>query len=304
MFPALYALLFGCPVGQGDVRVLLLIEQAYASWPTAASKAPQAWRNGPAGWRKPMQEQQTPAQRPAMAVVNPIIRLHEADNVVMARATLLPGTSVGDGVITAQRVPPGHKGAVRRIEAGEAVRKYNQIIGFATQAIAAGEHVHVHNVGMGDFVKDYAFSVDAKPTDYVPEPATFEGIVRPDGRVATRNYIGILTSVNCSAHTASLIADAFKRNPFTGYEPLTEFPNVDGVVALTHKTGCGMAAGEGLQILRRTLAGYARHPNFSHVIVLGLGCEVNQIGEMIREHGLDRIRNMDIQSMGGIGKTV
>ena len=115
----------------------------------------------------------------------------------------------------------------------------------------------------------------------------------------------ILTSVNCSAHTASLIADAFKRNPFTGYEPLAEFPNVDGVVALTHKTGCGMAAGEGLQLLRRTLAGYARHPNFSHVIVLGLGCEVNQISEMLREHKLtDRIRNMDIQSMGGIRKTV
>ena len=158
---------------------------------------------------------------------------------------------------------------------------------------------------MGDFAKDYAYGVDAKPTDYVPAPATFEGIVRPDGRVATRNYIGILTSVNCSAHTASLIADAFKRNPFTGYEPLAEFPNVDGVVALTHKTGCGMAAGEGLQLLRRTLAGYARHPNFSHVIVLGLGCEVNQISEMLREHKLtDRIRNMDIQSMGGIRKTV
>src|SRR3954462_13417887 len=252
-----------------------------------------------------MQEQQTLAQRPAMAVVNPIIRLHEADNVVMARATLLPGTSVGDGVITAQRIPPGHKVAVRRIEEGEVVRKYNQIIGFATQAIAPGEHVHVQNMGMGDFAKDYAYGVDAKPTDYVREPATFEGIVHPDGRVATRNYIGILTSVNCSAHTASLIADAFKRNPFTSYEPLTEFPNVDGVVALTHKTGCGMAAGEGLQLLRRTLAGYARHPNFSHVIVLGLGCEVNQIGGLIQEQRLaDRIRNMDIQSMGGTHKTV
>src|SRR4051812_34045516 len=252
-----------------------------------------------------MQEQQTVAQRPKVAVANPVIRLHEADSVVVARTTLLPGTPVANGATATQRIPPGHKAAVRRIEAGEPVRKYNQIIGFATQAIAPGEHVHVHNMGMGDFAKDYAYGVDAKPTDYVSEPATFEGIVRPDGRVATRNYIGILTSVNCSAHTASLIADAFKRNPFTGYEPLAEFPNVDGVVALTHKTGCGMAAGEGLQLLRRTLAGYARHPNFSHVIVLGLGCEVNQISELLREHKLtDRIRNMDIQSMGGIRKTV
>jgi altronate hydrolase len=230
-----------------------------------------------------MQEQQVLANRPT-TVVNTVIRLHDADNVVMARATLLPGAPVGDGAVATQRIPPGHKVALRRIEEGEVVRKYNQIIGFATQAIAPGEHVHVHNMGMGDFAKDYAYGVDAKPTDYVPEPATFEGIVRPDGPVATRNYIGILTSVNCSAHTASLIADAFKRNPFTGYEPLAEFPNVDGVVALTHKTGCGMAAGEGLQLLRRTLAGYARHPNFSHVIVLGLGCEVNQISELLREH--------------------
>ena len=123
--------------------------------------------------------------------------------------------------------------------------------------------------------------------------------------MATRNYIGILTSVNCSAHVAGLVADAFKRHPFTGFEPLQDYPNVDGVVALTHKTGCGMAAGEPLQLLRRTLAGYARHPNFSHVIVLGLGCEVNQIGELLREHKLtDRIRNMDIQSMGGTRKTV
>src|SRR3954470_8383766 len=149
-----------------------------------------------------MQEQQTPAQRPTMAVVNPIIRLHEADNVVMARATLLPGTSVGDGVITAQRIPPGHKVAVRRIEAGEPVRKYNQIIGFATQAIAPGEHVHVQNMGMGDFAKDYAYGVDAKPTDYVPEPATFQGIVRPDGRVATRQLDGLISRTTVTQEIA------------------------------------------------------------------------------------------------------
>ena len=149
-----------------------------------------------------MQEQQTVAQRPTMAVINPIIRLHQADNVVMARATLLPGTSVGDGVITAQRIPPGHKVAVCRIEEGEAVRKYNQIIGFATQAIAPGEHVHVHNMGMGDFAKDYAYGVDAKPTDYVPEPATFEGIVRPDGRVATRQLDGLISRTTVTQEIA------------------------------------------------------------------------------------------------------
>ncbi len=139
---------------------------------------------------------------------------------------------------------------------------------------------------MGDFAKDYAYGVDARPTDYANDPATFEGIRRADGRVATRNYIGILTSVNCSAHVAGLIADVFRRNPFTGEDPLAEFPNVDGVVALTHKTGCGMTEGEPLRLLRRTLAGYARHPNFSHVVALGLGCEVNQIGGLMEEQRL------------------
>jgi altronate hydrolase len=252
-----------------------------------------------------MQQPVTAPDQRVNKAVSPVIRLHPNDSVVIARTTIQPGIEVAKAVIATQRIPPGHKVAVRRIDEGAAVLRYNQIIGFATKAIAPGEHVHVQNMGMGDFAKDYAFGKDAKPTEYFPEPASFEGIVRSDGRVATRNYIGILTSVNCSGHVAGLIADAFKRNPFTGYQPLEEFPNVDGVVALTHKTGCGMSAGEPLDLLRRTLAGYARHPNFSHVVMLGLGCEVNQIGEMLREHKLaGTLRNMEIQSMGGTRKTV
>ena len=123
--------------------------------------------------------------------------------------------------------------------------------------------------------------------------------------MATRNYIGILTSVNCSAHVAGVVAEMFRRNPFTGDDPLADYPNVDGVVALTHKTGCGMTQDEPLRLLRRTLAGYARHPNFSHVIVLGLGCEVNQIGGLMEEQRLaGRLKAMDIQTMGGSRKTV
>ncbi|HTW29015.1 MAG TPA: altronate dehydratase family protein [Acetobacteraceae bacterium] len=240
-----------------------------------------------------------------MTAPSPVIRLHPDDGVVIARASLLPGTPVADGVAATDRIPAGHKVAVRAIAAGEPVRRYGQIIGFATQDIAAGQHVHVHNMGMGDFAKDYAFGEAAQPTQYFDSPATFQGIVRPDGRVATRNYIGILTSVNCSAHVAGLVADAFKRNPFTGADPLADFANVDGVVALTHKTGCGMTVGEPLRLLRRTLAGYARHVNFSHVIVLGLGCEVNQIGGLLEEQRLaGRLRAMEIQGMGGTRKTV
>ena len=158
---------------------------------------------------------------------------------------------------------------------------------------------------MGDFAKDYAYGVDVKPTPNFDLPATFEGIRRADGRVATRNYIGILTSVNCSAHVAGMVADMFKKNPFTGDNPLADFPNVDGVVALTHKTGCGMTQDEPLALLRRTLGGYARHVNFSAVVVLGLGCEVNQIGGLMQEQKLaGRLRAMDIQEVGGTRKTV
>ncbi|MCB4824630.1 UxaA family hydrolase [Roseicella aerolata] len=235
----------------------------------------------------------------------PVIRLNPEDGVVIARQVLPPGTPVGAGIAAAARIPAGHKIAVRRHAKGEPVRRYGQIIGFATEEILPGQWVHSHNLGMGDFSRDYAFGVDARPTEPVPVPATFQGILRADGRVATRNYIGIITSVNCSAHVAELIALAFRRNPLTGEDPLAPWPNVDGVVALTHKTGCGMTQGEPLTLLRRTLGGFARHANFSHVIAIGLGCEVNQIGGLLDEQRLSgRLRNMDIQEMGGTRKTV
>jgi len=218
---------------------------------------------------------------------------------------LLPGARITEKIVATERIPAGHKVATRAHAAGEPIRRYGQIIGFATQPIAPGQHVHVQNCAMGDFARDYAYGLDARPTAPIDTPATFEGIRRPDGRVATRNYIGILTSVNCSAHVAAMVADAFRRNPFTEENPLADFPHVDGVVALTHKTGCGMTQKEPLALLRRTLGGYARHANFSHVIVLGLGCEVNQIGGLIAEQRLaGRLKAMDIQTMGGTRRTV
>jgi altronate hydrolase len=174
----------------------------------------------------------------------PVIRLHPDDGVLIARSSLPPGMVVANGVTTVERIPAGHKVAIKPIALGEAIRRYGQIIGFATIPISPGQHVHTQNCGMGDFAKDYAFGVDVTPTPNFDLPATFEGIRRADGRVATRNYIGILTSVNCSAHVAGMVADIFKKNPFTGDNPLADFPNVDGVVALTHKTGCGMTQDE------------------------------------------------------------
>src|SRR5580765_3777815 len=201
------------------------------------------------------------------------IRLHPADDVVIARQQLVGGTTLIDEKVTVSGlVPPGHKVATKALAAGSPVRRYNQIIGFASRDIAAGEHVHLHNLAMGAFDRDYAFGADAKPTQFVVPAATFQGIVRDDGRVATRNYIGILSTVNCSATVARGISDYF-RGP-----GLAAFPNVDGVVALTHGSGCGMDThGEGMLLLRRTLGGYARHPNMAGVLMIGLGCEANQI---------------------------
>jgi altronate hydrolase len=231
------------------------------------------------------------------------IRLHPNDDVVIARQQLVSGTALLDENVTISGlVPPGHKIATRAIRAGEPVRRYNQIIGFAKRAIARGEHVHLHNLAMGEFTRDYAFGADVKPTDYVASPATFHGIVRSDGRVATRNYIGILSTVNCSATVAHGIADAFR-----GGE-LARFPNVDGVVALTHGSGCGMDVnGESMRVLRRTLGGYARHANFAGVLIVGLGCEANQISALLGAEQLkegELLRTFSIQDTGGTAKAI
>jgi altronate hydrolase len=232
------------------------------------------------------------------------VRLHEADNVVVATRDLQEGESA-DGLTVRAGVPRGHKVAVTPIAHGAPVRKYNQIIGFATAPIEPGDHVHTHNVEFRAFERDYALGVDVVETPMVPEGerATFQGIVRADGRVATRNYIGILTSVNCSATAAKLIADQF-RSPGL----LDEFPGVDGVVALAHGAGCGMAAsGEGFDVLQRTLTGYAEHPNFAGFLMLGLGCEVNQIAGLADKWDLDGsklVATMTIQEQGGTAATV
>jgi altronate hydrolase len=241
------------------------------------------------------------------APTSPTIRIHAADNVVIARRQLLGGTVIAEeGVTVTGLVPPGHKVATRPIGAGEAVWRYGQIIGHATQAIAPGQHVHVHNLAFSDFARAHEPGAGALPTDYAAAPATFDGIVRADGRVATRNYIGVLTSVNCSATAARAIADHFRRD--IRPEALADFPNVDGVVALTHGMGCATdSAGEELRVLRRTLGGYARHANFAAVLVVGLGCETNQIQGLIAQEGLEEGANLQtfsIQDTGGTAKTV
>lgn len=243
----------------------------------------------------------------APTVEEATIRLHEADNVVIAKADLARGTMIeseGERLELRGAVPHGHKIATQAVAAGEALRKYDQIIGFASQAIAPGEHVHSHNLAFADFKRDYAIGVDARPTDYLPEDerATFEGIVRADGRVATRNYLAVVTTVNCSATAARYIAESFRG------DALADYPAVDGVIALTHGSGCGMApSGDGYDYLRRAISGYARHPNIAGFLLLGLGCEVNEVDALVADSGLaldPMAHAMTIQQSGGTTATV
>ena len=240
-------------------------------------------------------------------MTSPTIRIHAADNVVIARRQLLGGSPIDEeGITVSGLVPPGHKVATQAIAAGATVRRYNQVIGHATQAIGPGQHVHTHNLAFAEFARSHDVGAGTHDTDYAATPATFDGIVRGDGRIATRNYIGVLTSVNCSATAARAIADQFRRDIHP--EALAAYPNVDGIVALTHGMGCATdSEGEELRVLRRTLGGYARHPNFAAVLVVGLGCETNQIQGLIAQEGLQegaRLVTFNIQDTGGTAKTV
>ena len=231
------------------------------------------------------------------------IRLDAADNVVMAMRSLETGADA-EGNPTLSLVPRGHKIATRSIAAGEPVLKYAQIIGYASEDIAPGTHVHTHNIEFRGTAHDYQFSTDLRPVTMVPEAArdTFMGYRRKNGTVGTRNTIAVITSVNCSATAARKIAEAF------GPDVLANFPNVDNVTAFVHGTGCGMAGdGEGFDALQRVMWGYARHPNIAGVLMVGLGCEMNQIDWLLEANGLEKgpmFHAMNIQDVAGLRRTV
>ncbi len=231
------------------------------------------------------------------------IRLHPDDDVVIAVRELPVGTRLDGDVVVAERIPAGHKVAVRPVSTGQPVRRYAQIIGFAAGDIAAGSHVHTHNLSMGRFERDHDFGAAYEPTAFVDQPATFMGIRRPDGRVATRNYLAVISTVNCSATVSKAIADHWRNRA-----GLEAFPNIDGIVSLTHGSGCGMdSGGEGLDVLRRTIAGYATHPNIAGVLLVGLGCEANGLGALITARRLEegsRLSAMNIQDIGGTRRCV
>jgi len=233
------------------------------------------------------------------------LRLNADDNVVIAVDEIKQGDAPANAPMAAQRVPRGHKMATVKIETGEPIRKFGQIIGFASEPIAPGHWVHTQNCVMQDFARDYHFSEGARNEEILPvaQQATFEGFRRASGKTGTRNYLGVLTSVNCSATVARLIAREVEKSGL-----LEDYPNVDGVIPLVHGTGCGMAGkGEGFEALKRTQWGYAGNPNMGGVIMVGLGCEVFQISRMKEEYGVvesELFHSMTIQATGGTRKTV
>ena len=243
----------------------------------------------------------SPSATPPAAV----LQLSPLDPVAVARLALTPGQVLrldGGPITVLEPIPAGHKIAIRPIARGEAVLKYGQRIGLAGTDIAPGKHVHVHNLGMASSQAELAAGQAYVPTVIEPLDAAFQGFVRADGRVGTRNYLGVIASVNCSASVCRHIADAFRG------EAVAAFPQVDGVVAITHGSGCGMGGdGEGLALLQRTLRGYANHPNFAGVLLIGLGCEVNQLTPLLqdlahREPGM--VASLSIQDQGGTRETV
>jgi len=240
---------------------------------------------------------------------SPFVRLHPDDNVAVAARPVAAGVpcSLDSGtLVPCEPIDLGHKVSLKTIAAGQPIRKFGQTIGYATVEIPAGSWVHVHNVTAGELSLDYEFCTEVPPAPTPMGGRTFPGYRRPDGRAATRNYIGIISTVNCSATASKYAAQAFDRSL------LEQFPNVDGVVPLVHKGGCAMQyGGEDHRQLTRTLAGFARHPNIAAYVVLGLGCETAQASFLMENGGLLQLGEtspqplvMNIQEQGGVAKTV
>ncbi len=233
------------------------------------------------------------------------IRLHPEDNVMVSIGRLSSGREIEPGVAAQAAIPSGHKIATAAIAPGAAIRKFGQIIGYASTAISPGEHVHEHNCAMGDVDHAYEFGTDIRQVDPVDpdQRRTFDGYRRSDGRAGTRNFVAIVSSVNCSATVSRYVADAFNRT-----DALDAFPNVDGVVAFTHGTGCGIAgSGDGFDNLERVIWGHATHPNVAAVLMIGLGCEVFQLPRLAEKYDLSdqsRFQRMTIQGTGGTRVTI
>src|SRR5438876_7577053 len=244
------------------------------------------------------------------AITDLAIILKPEDDVAIAKREIPAGTVLEDAggrIEVRQDIRPGHKVARRARRTGDEVRRYGQVIGFATVDIAVGDHVHTQNLAVGELHREYEIGTDVRPVDHYPPDRmrSFDGYRREDGRVGTRNYVAIISGVNCSASVSQFVKDKFR-------DVSRDYPNIDGVLAVTHKSGCGTKLfGEDHLALQRVLAGYAKHPNVAAYILIGLGCEVNQAAVMVERqkmgvpgHPERKPFLVNIQEAGGIRKTV
>jgi altronate hydrolase len=255
---------------------------------------------------------------PSVLLTSVAVHLRPQDNIAVARTAIAAGTDVefdGGKFRTESVIKLGHKFAVRNIKEGDAISKYGQIIGFAGVNVSAGGHIHTHNVVLGKFERDYAYATEVPaPLPAPVEHRTFMGYDRgpnrkPHQRYGTRNYVAIISTVNCSAGTSKYVAEKIRALGI-----LEKYPNIDGVLPIIHKQGCGMQYdGEDHKQLDRTLAGFANHANVGAFILIGLGCEMAQAVHLIEGEGLGLIQLggakipttvLSIQELGGIGKTV
>lgn len=253
----------------------------------------------------------TVPQSSALSFDDYLLRLRNDDQVAVVKRPLKKGAVVkgrGFEIDVLNDLSAGHKISLADLEEGASIRKYGQIIGFAKGPIKRGDHVHTHNLQMRDFNREYEFGTDIQPVKFYPpeQMRSFQGLLRPGGKVGTRNYIAVISSVNCSASVSHYV-----KNRFPGELLKKDFPNVDGVIAFTHKSGCAVQPGEPHELLQRVLAGVARHPNIFGYVMIGLGCETNQVSFIRRDHHLDQVAPgsppptfMNIQGTGGIRKTV
>jgi altronate dehydratase len=240
-----------------------------------------------------------------------VLRLRERDDVGVLKKTVKTSAQLENGTLNitaAETIPAGHKISLQAVADGDPVRKYGHIIGFAQGSIAQGEHVHSHNLVCRDYDRKHTFCADYRPTEFYPEvdQGTFMGFARPGGRAATRNYVAVISNVNCSNSVSRYVAERFRGEDFS-----KQYPNVDGVIALKTQGGCGVEPGGPMQLIRRTLGNMARHPNISGYVMIGLGCEDNQIQGIREDYNLDNLQEgeiqpefMTIQGTGGSLKTI
>src|SRR6202795_3459432 len=245
-----------------------------------------------------------------VAITDVAIVLHPGGDVAIGKKEIPAGSvreDAGGRIEVCQDIRPGHKVARRARRTGEEVRRYGQVIGFATADIAVGDHVHTQNLAVGDLHREYEIGTDVRPVNFYPPEKMryFDGYKREDGRVGTRNYVAIVSGVNCSASVSQFVKDKFR-------DVQKDYPNIDGVLAITHKSGCGTKLfGEDHLALQRVLAGYAKHPNVVAYVLIGLGCEVNQAAVMVERQKMGAPGHperkpflVNVQEAGGIRKTV